>query len=206
MVFDEKYADAYDVLYQDKNYEKECDFLEALFEKYNYKPKTILDLGCGTGGHAIILAKRGYKVTGIDQSKHMLKIAGHKAKEAGVDIEFIKTDITNATIKRKYDAVIAPLLHNGESEEKSIERIIRLTIPEIDIVKHTVYINFKTIRTKGNIFEENCETHPMRFIFPQEIKYFLEVGEFKKVDFYPFLEVNRALTDKDWNIVVVGRT
>ena len=49
MVFKEEYANAYDDLYQDKDYEKECDYIEALFKQFNYKPETILDLGCGTG-------------------------------------------------------------------------------------------------------------------------------------------------------------
>jgi ubiquinone/menaquinone biosynthesis C-methylase UbiE len=57
--FEEKYAQYYDLIYKNKNYKKECDYLEKIFRKFlNKKPKTILDLACGTGSHAIILAKR----------------------------------------------------------------------------------------------------------------------------------------------------
>lgn len=45
----------------------------------------------------------------------------------------------------------------------------------------------------------------MRFSFPQEIKYFLEAAGFQKVVFYPFLEINRELTEKDWNMMVAGK-
>lgn len=44
------YATSYDSLYQDKDYEAECDFLEGIFREFNVPVKTILDLGCGTGG------------------------------------------------------------------------------------------------------------------------------------------------------------
>ena len=68
------YANFYDNLYKDKDYKKECDYLEKIFNKYSPKKvKTILDLGCGTGSHDLILAKRGYQVTGLDFSKICLK-------------------------------------------------------------------------------------------------------------------------------------
>lgn len=107
MVFNEKYADAYDLLYQDKDYKRECDFIEELFGKYDYQPATILDLGCGTGNHALILAKRGYKVTGIDRAVNMLEIASGKAEAADTCVEFIEGDITNILLDKKFDAVVS---------------------------------------------------------------------------------------------------
>lgn len=74
------YADVYDALYADKDYEAECDFLEEIFERVGSGDnETILDLGCGTGGHALPLARRGYKVFGIDQSSRMVETARQKA-------------------------------------------------------------------------------------------------------------------------------
>jgi predicted TPR repeat methyltransferase len=53
------YAKYYDLLYQEKNYEEECDFIEQVFRGFSkLKVKSILELGCGTGGHAIPLARR----------------------------------------------------------------------------------------------------------------------------------------------------
>lgn len=93
-VFNKEYAGAYDDLYKDKNYERECDVMESIFGKFRGIPRTILDLGCGTGGHAIIFAERGYKVVGIDRSSAMLKIARTKAKSYGLKIYFAEGDIT----------------------------------------------------------------------------------------------------------------
>lgn len=93
MVFKKEYANVYDYLYQDKDYEKECDFVEEIFKKRGKRVKTILDLGCGTGGHAIVFAKHGYKVTGIDRSEEMLKTARRKARKAGLKINFHRSSI-----------------------------------------------------------------------------------------------------------------
>ena len=75
-VFGRDYAAAYDDLYQDKDYVAECDLIERVFETYGQGPtRRVLDLGCGTGGHAVILAKRGYDVVGVDRSPEMLERA-----------------------------------------------------------------------------------------------------------------------------------
>ncbi len=75
----QQYASAYDALYQDKDYEGECDFVQAAADRYlDHRPATILDLGCGTGGHAIPFAQRGFRVTGLDQSAAMIERAQRK--------------------------------------------------------------------------------------------------------------------------------
>lgn len=79
--FQRSYASLYDAWYADKDYEGECDQLEAIFARFlKAKPRTILDLGCGTGGHAIPLAKRGYAVTGVDRSAEMVARGRAKAE------------------------------------------------------------------------------------------------------------------------------
>lgn len=52
----------------------------------------ILDLGCGTGRHAVPLAQRGFRVTAIDISEGMLAIAAERARAAGVTVELIRAD------------------------------------------------------------------------------------------------------------------
>jgi len=70
MVVFGKYSDYYDLLYRDKDYQKRVQlFKKRSLKKYSsHKVKTILDLGCGTGNHSIILAEKGYQLTGIDFS------------------------------------------------------------------------------------------------------------------------------------------
>ena len=106
-VFGRQYSSIYDRVYGAKNYERECDFIEAKSKARGVKVKSILDLGCGTGGHALILANRGYKVTGVDRSGGMLRLARKKAAQAGLRIDFVRGDITRLRLKRKFDAVIS---------------------------------------------------------------------------------------------------
>ncbi|MFH1593600.1 MAG: class I SAM-dependent methyltransferase [Candidatus Omnitrophota bacterium] len=103
-----RYARFYDTIYRDKNYDRECDFLEKVFKKASSRPvKTILSLGCGTASHECVLAKRGYKVTGVDISSHMLDIARKKAKESGLDVGLKKGNIQTVRLNKKFDAVIS---------------------------------------------------------------------------------------------------
>ena len=68
-VFGRDYAAAYDGLYQDKDYRAECELIERVFNLYGQGPvRRVLDLGCGTGGHAVVLAARGFDVLGVDRS------------------------------------------------------------------------------------------------------------------------------------------
>jgi len=74
----ENYGQKYDSEHFTRGTAGECDFIE---KEINFdKSLKILDVGCGTGRHAIELTKRGYQVTGIDLSESQLKRAKEKAK------------------------------------------------------------------------------------------------------------------------------
>lgn len=84
-VFGADYAGAYDALYGEKDYVAECDMIESLFAEAGAgKPSSLADFGCGTGNHVIPLARRGYRVSGVDLSPGMLDKARAKAADAGV--------------------------------------------------------------------------------------------------------------------------
>ena len=103
----QSYGKYYDIIYSDKDYEKECDVLEEVFRKYSkFMPKTILDCGCGTGGHAIPLAKRGYEVTGVDLSESMIKIAKVKANKKRTNIDFKVMDLRQLQLNKKFNTAI----------------------------------------------------------------------------------------------------
>lgn len=100
----ENYARKYDEEVFVKGTLGECDFIER--ELSHDKFLRILDVGCGTGRHAIELAKRGYDVTGIDLSEAQLARARQKAEEAGVDVEFLRLDAREMPFQNQFDSSI----------------------------------------------------------------------------------------------------
>lgn len=64
-IFEGLYADYYDDFYLRKDYDAECKIIESMIEKYRGRSKinSVLDAGCGTGQHAVVLSERGYSVT-----------------------------------------------------------------------------------------------------------------------------------------------
>lgn len=96
------YAEQYDILYQDKDYDAEVALLERLFARHGLEGSSILDLGCGTGQHAIRLARRGYEVTGVDRAPGMLAIARVKAEqsldELAAQPSFVEGDVTSVRL------------------------------------------------------------------------------------------------------------
>ena len=107
--FGEGYAPQYDRLYADKDYTAECDLIEEVLQRCGQPPlESILDLGCGTGGHAFPLAARGYQVTGVDLSPAMLREAERKLAGLSSDSvpEFVLGDIRELELHQEFDAAL----------------------------------------------------------------------------------------------------
>lgn len=100
----ENYARSYDQESFTQGTYGEVDFIEKEIE--SDKTKLILDIGCGTGRHDIELAKRGYRVKGVDLSSAQLARAREKAIAAQVDVEFVQMDARKLSFHEEFDLVI----------------------------------------------------------------------------------------------------
>src|SRR2546426_9940751 len=102
-----RFARYYDIIYHNLvNYEGDVDFIEAVFRRYHVNPRTILDLGCGTGNHDVPLARRGYRVTGIDRSRDMLSLARKKAAGLRARPRFVRADMRSFRLGRTFDVAV----------------------------------------------------------------------------------------------------
>lgn len=108
-VFAGSYAELYDAFYADKNYEAECDLVEAAGRRHGVDPlRRVLDIGCGTGGHALPLARRGFDVIGVDRSEAMLAEARRKAAAEGLAVDLRQGDLRElaASVPEPVDAAL----------------------------------------------------------------------------------------------------
>ncbi|MCK9463640.1 MAG: methyltransferase domain-containing protein [Proteobacteria bacterium] len=98
------YARTYDTEVFTRGTRQEVGFIER--EIGRDKRTRILDVGCGTGRHAIELARRGYDVTGIDLSPSQLARAAQKAREAGVRVRFLERDARRLGFRGQFGLAI----------------------------------------------------------------------------------------------------
>lgn len=98
------YSKYYDLLYKDKNYQQEAEYVFATLSKLQPYINDVLELGCGSGNHAAWLTKKGWKITGIEQSESMVDCA--QAKNIP-NFQPIIGDISNFTFGKRFDAAIS---------------------------------------------------------------------------------------------------
>jgi len=98
------YSQYYDLLYQDKDYKRETDYIVELINKYHPNGNKILELGSGTGIHAELLAQHKYTVLGLERSEEMVFIANQRKNP---NLSFQLADITKFNLHQKFDLAIS---------------------------------------------------------------------------------------------------
>ena len=76
----------------------------------------LLDLACGHGRHAQELARRGFRVTGVDSSPRSLELA--RAAAGGLDVEYVLGDMREIEYDGEFDAVVNLFTAFGYFEEE----------------------------------------------------------------------------------------
>lgn len=102
--FFDRYAPRYMEEGFTRNTLAEVDFIER--ELALAKGAAILDVGCGTGRHSLELARRCYRVTGLDLSPSMLAEAAKARDREGLALELVQADATEFRLARIFDACI----------------------------------------------------------------------------------------------------
>lgn len=246
-----RYATYYDIIYQDKDYSRECSFFEKILCVYSRPMQgKILELACGTGGHAIPLAKRGHRISACDMSAGMVELARKKAKAQGINIAFqvsrmqdfkagkgfdaaviffasinylrhatdIKKTFLNVHSQLKkggiftFDfwngfAVMANLTPGGvKAVDSPIYTIRRESSKRLFPMEQLCEVRFKFKVSGANKFkEEFSEKHVIRYFFPEEMKFYLEMCGFEVLKICPFLKLDSILSNRDWDATIIAR-
>lgn len=184
---DEKFHDwlsrRYDVIVDwKKRLSRELPDLIHEFKKN--KVRTVLDIGCGTGMHAIALAKEGFKVVAIDISERMIfQAEENSSKEPDSvkkNVQFIRSEYKNldALFKEKFDSAI--IMGNGLSHNHNPDQVVKevgkiLGKPSLVVIQ---LANFEKIFTENkrlldfsvrrSPLKEEREQAFLRFYDPKE--------------------------------------
>ncbi len=98
-----KFASVYDRIGSDQFSAKMFRYTQRLLNRLDYRPRSVLDLACGTGTAALMWADNNVVTYGIDGSEQMLSVARKKARDNGLNISFSRQQLTSFTMAKKVD-------------------------------------------------------------------------------------------------------
>jgi len=94
----------YEIAFSFINVKKQVNLFEEFIKKYSkINVKSILDIACGTSLQLREFARRNYRCIGLDMNKEMLNYLKKEAKKEKLDIETIKANMINFSLKNKVD-------------------------------------------------------------------------------------------------------
>jgi len=133
--------------------------------------RAVLDLCCGPGRHAVPLAERGFRVTGVDRTEFLLERARDRARLAGVSLELVRADMREFRRPESYDLALSLFTSFGYFEARAddllVLRNVRASLRPrgvfvMDMVgKEALARNFQRTRSRaladGAVLIERCE-------------------------------------------------
>jgi len=151
----ELFFDGYAQKYMDEPFTKSTvEEVAFILEELKPKPKSsILDMGCGTGRHSIELAKKGFKVTGVDISSGMLAEARKAARKARVKVSWVRADASVFRSKTRFDAALC-LCEGAFGLLGSADHPIDHDLAILRNINSALKIRAKMILTTPNGFEK----------------------------------------------------
>ena len=122
----------YPFLFTDRKFEAAGAEVESVLELAGLEQGDVLDLACGPGRHSVALAKRGFRVTGVDLSAFLLGEARQQARAQGVNVEWVREDMRRFARPESFDLVISLFTSFGYFESRdddlSVLRNIRASL------------------------------------------------------------------------------
>jgi len=129
--FDDDYLEIYRPMFTPEGTGREIDFIEAALGLP--REAAVLDLGCGYGRHAVGLARRGWRMTGVDFNARYLALAAEAATAAAAQVRWVQGDMRTLGFERAFDGVYSFFTSFGyfsdEENERVIENVARALVP-----------------------------------------------------------------------------
>ena len=127
-------AFSYDRLTNDVDYEATVAFYQAILDKEGVRPRTAVDLACGTGSVTAILARLGLDVIGVDMSEDMLTVAWEKVADMAHPPKFVCQMLQELQLPRGVDLAVCALdsldyIVDPKDCEEAIRRVYKVLNP-----------------------------------------------------------------------------
>jgi len=120
--FDDDYLKIYEPMLSDERTGLEVDFIER---ELGLTPQgRVLDLACGVGRHAVGMARRGYRVTGLDFNAAYLELGRRAAERAGTSVEWARGDMRALGFTGAFDGVYSYFTSFGYYSDDENERVL----------------------------------------------------------------------------------
>jgi SAM-dependent methyltransferase len=100
-------TDEYLDVYRHRNDADAKELVQLILKFVNLsRSASVLDLACGTGRHAVLFDKRGFKVTAVDLSDNLLRVAKKSAERNKVNIDFLKADLRHFSVSKSFNLIV----------------------------------------------------------------------------------------------------
>ena len=120
------FAYYYDMLTENVDYDKRCEYICGLLAENHISEGILLDLACGTGTMSLMFADKGYDVVGVDGSEEMLTQAQEKKMESGADVIFLCQRMEELDLFGTINAAVSTLDSiNHVTDEDTVKEIFR---------------------------------------------------------------------------------
>ncbi len=120
------FAYYYDMLTENVDYDKRCEYICGLLAENGVSEGILLDLACGTGTLSLMFAEKGYDVVGVDGSEEMLTQAQEKKIETGADVIFLCQRMEELDLFGTVNAAVSTLDSiNHVTDEDTVKEIFR---------------------------------------------------------------------------------
>ena len=120
------FAYYYDMLTENVDYDKRCEYICGLLAENGISEGILLDLACGTGTMSLMFAEKGYDVVGVDGSEEMLTQAQEKKMESGADVIFLCQRMEELDLFGTITAAVSTLDSiNHVTDESTVKEIFR---------------------------------------------------------------------------------
>ena len=159
------FAEFYDNLTQNVEYDKKADYILELLKRHNHNVGLTLDLACGTGTLTLELKKRGVDIYGIDASYEMLSVAQQKAYENEQEILFLCQKMQNIDLYGTIDTCICSLdsinhLTSAKDVQRTFERVSLFMNPDGIFV-----FDANTVYKHKYVLGDNCYIYDTDTVF-----------------------------------------